>query len=66
MIFITIMHQFNVIIHVKRVCGYVVDFSGYAYLKWQGLEGTYKCFRASKGSLWHLYVHKNSDMKFKN
>ena len=33
MIFITIMHQFNVIIHVKRVCGYVVDFSGYAYLK---------------------------------
>ena len=50
MIFITIMHQFNVIIHVKRVCGYVVDFSGYAYLKWQGLEGTYKCFRASKGS----------------
>ena len=36
MIFITIMHQFNVIIHVKRVCGYVVDFSGYAYLKWQG------------------------------
>ena len=29
MIFITIMHQFNVIIHVKRVCGYVVDFSGY-------------------------------------
>ena len=51
MIFITIMHQFNVIIHVKRVCGYVVDFSGYAYLKWQGLEGTYKCFRASIGSL---------------
>ena len=58
MIFITIMHQFNVIIHVKRVCGYVVDFSGYvvdfsgyAYLKWQGLEGTYKSFRASKGSL---------------
>ena len=44
MIFITIMHKFNVIIHVKRVCGYVVDFSGYAYLKWQGLEGTYKCF----------------------
>ena len=41
MIFITIMHQFNVIINVKRVCGYVVDFSGYAYLKWQGLEGTY-------------------------
>ena len=33
MIFITIMHQFNVIIHVKRDCGYVVDFSGYAYLK---------------------------------
>ena len=30
MIFFTIMHQFNVIIHVKRVCGYVVDFSGYA------------------------------------
>ena len=51
MIFITIMHQFNVIIHVKRVCDYVVDLSGYAYLKWQGLEGTYKCFRASKGSL---------------
>ena len=44
MIFITIMHQFNVIIHVKRVIGYVVDFSGYAYLKWQGLEGIYKCF----------------------
>ena len=38
MIFITIMHQFNVIIHVKRVCGYVVDFSGYAYFKWPGLE----------------------------
>ena len=66
MIFITIMHQFNIIIHVKRVCGYVVDFSGYAYLKWQGLEGTYKCFRASKRSLWHLYAHKNADMKFKN
>ena len=49
MIFITIMHQFNVIIHVKRVCGYVVDFCGYSCLKWQGLEGTYKCFRASKG-----------------
>ena len=32
MIFITIMYQFNVIIHVKRVCGCVVDFSGYAYL----------------------------------
>ena len=48
MIFITIMHQFNDIIHVKRVCDYVVDFSGYAY-KWQGLEGTYKCFLASRG-----------------
>ena len=23
MIFITLMHQFNVIIHVKKVCGYV-------------------------------------------
>ena len=45
MIFITIMHQFNVMIHVKRVCGYVVDFSDYAYLKWQGLEGTYKCLK---------------------
>ncbi len=48
MIFITIMHQFNVIIHVKRVCGYVVDFSGYAYLKWQGLEGTYKVLEPVK------------------
>ena len=43
MIFITIMHQFNVIIHVKRVCGYAVDCSGYAYLKWQGFEVNYYC-----------------------
>ena len=48
MIFITIMHQFNVIIHVKRVCGYVVDFSGYAYLKWQGLEGHTKVLEPVK------------------
>ena len=48
MIFITIMHQFNVIIHVKRVCGYVVDFSGYAYLKWQGHTNV---FEPEKGSL---------------
>ena len=48
MIFITIMHQFNVIIHVKRVCGYMVDFSGYAYLVWKGHTNV---FEPVKGSL---------------
>ena len=32
MIFITLMHQFNVTIDVKKVCGYVVNFCGYAHL----------------------------------
>ena len=51
MIFIRLMHQFNVINHVNKVCGYVVGFSGYAYLKWQGLEGTYNLFEPEKGLL---------------
>ena len=41
MIFITLMDQFNVINHVNKFCGYVFNCCGYAYLKWQGLEGTY-------------------------
>ena len=66
MIFITLMHQFDVIIHVRKVCGYVVNFCVYAYLKWQGLEGTYTFVRARKGIVIAPYVLKNADMKFKN
>ena len=49
MIFITIMHQVNVIIHVKRVCGYVVDFSGYAYFGkvWKGHTNVFEPVKRS-------------------